>query len=82
MRVVLKRWGSNAAVQLPAAIVEAACFRLGQPLEVREEHGRIIIEPAQVRLSEIDIEAVCATLDPNERPELEDFASAGGSEVW
>ena len=82
MRIVLKKWGNNAAVRLPAAIVKAARFRLDQPLEVREEHGRVIIEPAQIRPREIDIEALCATLDPDEKPELEDFGPPVGSEVW
>lgn len=82
MRVVLKKWGNRAAVQLPAAVVKAAHFRLDQPLEVREEHGRVIIEPVEIRPREIDIEALCATLDPDEKPELEDFGQPVGSEVW
>ena len=82
MRVVLKKWGNNAAVRLPAAIVKAAHFELDQPLEVREEFGRVIIEPAQVPPSEVDIDALCRTLDPAEKPELVDFGPPVGSEVW
>jgi len=82
MRVVLKRWGNNAAVRLPAAIVKAARFQLDQPLEVREENGRVIIEPAEIRPSDVDIEALCATLDQAEKPELVDFGPPTGSEVW
>jgi hypothetical protein len=47
MRVVLERWGNNAVVRLPAAIVKAARFRLGQPLEVREEHHRACANPPE-----------------------------------
>jgi len=64
MRVSLKKWGNSAAVRLPAAVMKAAHLRLDQPLEVCQEHGRVIIEPAQILPREIDIEALCATLDP------------------
>ena len=37
-------------------------------------------EPAQAE--GIDIEALCATLDPAEKPELVDFGPPVGSEVW
>jgi antitoxin MazE len=82
VRVVLKKWGNNAAVRLPAAIVKAARFRLDQPLEVREENGRVIIESAEISPSDIDIEALCATLDPAEKPELVEFGPPAGSEAW
>ena len=82
MRVVLRKWGNSAAVRLPAAIVKAARFELDQPLEVREEHGWIIIEPAQISPSDLDIEALCASLDPAEKPEPDGFGQPVGSEVW
>jgi antitoxin MazE len=62
--------------------MKAAHLRLDQPLEVRQEHGRVIIEPAQILPREIDIEALCATLDPAEKPELVDFGARVGSDVW
>jgi len=82
VRVILKKWGNNAAVRLPAAIVQAARLRIDQPLEVRAEPGRVIIEPAEVEPEEIDVDALCATLDPAEKPDLVDFGPPAGSEVW
>jgi len=82
MRVILKKWGNNAAVRLPAAIVKAARLRLDQPLEVREEGGRVIIEPAEAEPQDIDVEAVCVALDAAEKPELVDFGPPVGGEVW
>jgi antitoxin MazE len=45
MQVLVKKWGNSAAVRLPAAMMEAAKLTLDQPVDVREEGGRIIIEP-------------------------------------
>lgn len=42
----VKKWGNSPAVRLPAAIMEAAHLSLDQPVEVRAENGRIVIEPA------------------------------------
>jgi len=43
-RQVLKKWGNSPAVRLPAAVMEAANLTLDQAVEVRAEHGRVIIE--------------------------------------
>ncbi len=47
MRVVVKKRGNSASVRIPAAVMEAARLRLDQPVDVREEAGRIVIEPIQ-----------------------------------
>lgn len=82
MRITVKQWGNSAAVRLPAAVLEAANLKLDQQVEIREENGRIVIEPVAIEPEEIDIEALCAELDPNEKPELVDFGPPVGSEVW
>ena len=45
-RQVLKKWGNSPAVRIPAAVMEAAHLSLNQPVEVKVEDGRVIIEPA------------------------------------
>ncbi len=47
MRVIVKKWGNSASVRIPAAIMQAAKLSLDTPVDVREENGRIIIEPDQ-----------------------------------
>ena len=47
MRVIVKKWGNSASVRIPAAIMQAAKLSLNTPVDVREENGRIIIEPDQ-----------------------------------
>ncbi|MHB1660389.1 MAG: AbrB/MazE/SpoVT family DNA-binding domain-containing protein, partial [Acidithiobacillus sp.] len=45
MRVIVKKWGNSAAVRMPAAVMDAAKLHLDEAVDVREEGGRIIIEP-------------------------------------
>lgn len=45
MRVLFKKWGNSASVRVPAAVMEAARLSLDQPVDIREEGGRVIIEP-------------------------------------
>jgi antitoxin MazE len=47
MRTVVKKWGNSASVRIPAAVMQAAHLDLYEAVDVREESGRIIIEPAQ-----------------------------------
>ena len=45
MRVVVKKWGNSASVRIPSAIMQAARLRLDEAVDIREEDGRIVIEP-------------------------------------
>jgi antitoxin MazE len=45
MQVLVKKWGNSASVRIPAAVMEAARLSLDQPVDIREEGGRVIIEP-------------------------------------
>jgi antitoxin MazE len=46
MRTVVKKWGNSASVRIPSAIMKAAHLDLDDAVDVREESGRIVIEPA------------------------------------
>jgi antitoxin MazE len=47
MRTVVRKWGNSASVRIPAAVMQAAHLDLDEVVDVREESGRIVIEPAQ-----------------------------------
>jgi antitoxin component of MazEF toxin-antitoxin module len=47
MEVIIKKWGNSAAVRIPASVMVAAHVNLDQAVEVREEQGRIVIEPVR-----------------------------------
>ena len=43
--LVLRKWGNNLGVRLPAAIARDAGFQSGQEVRLRVEDGRVIVEP-------------------------------------
>jgi antitoxin component of MazEF toxin-antitoxin module len=49
MKGTLKKWGNSAAIRIPAAVLKAAHLEFDQAVDVREESGRIIIEPVRMR---------------------------------
>jgi antitoxin component of MazEF toxin-antitoxin module len=49
MKVVVKRWGNSASVRIPAFVMADAALSLDQAVDVREDAGRIVIEPIDWR---------------------------------
>lgn len=49
MRVTVKKWGNSASVRIPSAVMAAARLSLDEPVDIREEDGRIVIEPIRPR---------------------------------
>jgi antitoxin MazE len=80
MRAVVKKWGNSASVRIPASVMQAARLKLDDPVDVREESGRIVIEPA--RHKEYDLaELVKGITRANLHDEV-DFGVPVGKEVW
>jgi antitoxin MazE len=80
MRVLVKKWGNSASVRIPAAVMQAARLQLDQAVDVREEQGRIVIEP--VRVEDFDLETLVAGITPENLPEPVEFGRPVGNEVW
>lgn len=62
MRVILKKWGNSAIVCIPAGIMKAARLGLGDPVDIREEVGCIVIEP--IRTDKYDLAQLLAGITP------------------
>ena len=80
MRGVVRKWGNSAAVRIPASVLDAAQVRLDQPVDVREEGGRIVIEalgPARH-----DIDALAGGITDGNRPGSVDMGKPAGREAW
>jgi antitoxin MazE len=77
---VVKKWGNSAAVRIPAAVLEAAQVSLEQKVDVREEGGRIVIEP--VRPARYDIDSLIAGITDENRHEPVGMGKPVGGEVW
>ncbi len=54
MEVVIKKWGNSAAVRIPASIMKAAKISLEQAVDVREEDGRVVIQPRHSHAYRLD----------------------------
>ncbi len=80
MQGVVKKWGNSAAVRIPAAVLEAAHVSLDQPVDVREEGGRIVIEP--LRSPRYDIDALIDGITDDNRHDPVDSGKPVGREVW
>ena len=80
MRIQVKKWGSSASVRIPAAVLAAAALRIDQEVDIREEDGRIVIEPAST--PSYDLHALLAGMTSENVPETIDFGGAVGQETW
>ena len=80
MRATVKKWGNSAAVRIPASILQAASLRLDEPVEMREEAGRIVIEP--VREKKYDLSRLLKGVTSKNQPQPVDFGLPMGKEVW
>lgn len=83
MRMTVKKWGNSAAVRIPAAIMEVARIAIDQPVDVRLENGRIVIEPIlDDGLAGDDLETLLAGVTDENRHDPVDFGPAAGKEAW
>lgn len=80
MRVQVKKWGNSASVRIPASVMAAAALRVDQAVDVREEGGRVIIEP--IAAPAYDLDDLLARMTPDTFPEDIDFGRPVGGETW
>lgn len=79
MRVQVKKWGNSASVRIPAAIMQAANLKLDAAVDVREEDGRIVVEPLGDEHGDLD--ALLARITPQNLHGESDFGSRVGKEL-
>jgi antitoxin MazE len=80
MKIVVKKWGNSAAVRIPASVMAAASLDLDQAVEIREEGGRIVIEP--IKTDPYTLDALLDRMRPETFPEETDFGPPRGREIW
>ena len=79
MRTVIKKWGNSASVRIPAAVMQAAHLDLDEAVDVREESGRIVIEPAQRK--EYDLAELVKQITGENLHDEADFGRPVGKEA-
>ena len=80
MEVIVRKWGNSAAERIPASVMAAAHVALNQPVEVREEQGRIVIEP--VRRKEYNLDELLGGITAKNQHKPVDIGAPVGKEVW
>jgi antitoxin MazE len=79
MKSVVKKWGNSAALRIPAHLMRAAQLELDEPVDVREESGRIVIEP--VRRKVYNLSALVKGITRANLHEEADFGGPAGKEA-
>jgi antitoxin MazE len=80
MKATVKKWGNSAAVRIPSSVMEAIHLQLDEVVDVREEKGRIVIEP--VRQQAYAIDDLVRGITAKNRHHAADFGPAQGKEGW
>jgi antitoxin MazE len=80
MKATVKKWGNSAAVRIPASVMQAMHLDLDEVVDIREEAGRIVIEPLRQRA--YDLGELLRGITPKNRHEAIDFGPPEGKEVW
>ncbi len=80
MKAAIKKWGNSAAVRIPAAVLETARMEVDEAVNVREESGRIVIEP--VRRKEYSLAELVKGITADNQHKEVDFGGPVGKEVW
>jgi antitoxin MazE len=80
MKGVVKKWGKGASVRIPAAVLQAANLTLDEQEDIREESGRIVIEP--VRRKDYDLAELVKRITRENLHGEASFGDAVGQAVW
>jgi antitoxin MazE len=80
MKVTVRKWGNSAAVRIPASVMQATHLDVNEVVYVREEAGRIVIEP--VRQKTYELARLLKGITPKNRHDGVDFGAAMGKEAW
>ena len=80
MKAFVKKWGNSAAVRIPAAVLHAVQLELNEVVDVREEAGRIVIEP--IHRKTYDLDELLKGITSKNMHKAVDFGPPSGKEVW
>lgn len=80
MRLQVKKWGNSASVRIPASVMAAASLHIDQLVDIREDKGRIVIEPVSTPV--YDLDELLAQMTPDNLPDDMDFGAPVGNEIW
>ncbi|GJL56693.1 MAG: antitoxin MazE [Nitrospirales bacterium] len=80
MKATVKKWGNSAAIRIPYRVLEAASLSIEEEVHIREEQGRIVIEPIQP--PKYDLDSLLKGITARNQHQAIDFGEPQGKEVW
>ena len=78
MKVVVKKWGNSASIRIPSTVLKAAKIRIDDPVDIREERGRIVVAP--LRPAAYDLAELVSRITPDNLHDEVDFGRPVGKE--
>ena len=78
MKIRVKKWSGSAVVRIPTSAMAAASISAGQAVDIREDGGRIIIEPIRAT----DLDQLLDQMMSESFHEQVDFGAPVGREAW
>lgn len=84
MHITVKKWGNSASVRIPAAMMHSLNIRPESVVDIREEQGRIVIEPVRetVRERKYSLDELLSQITDENRHDELDFGKPVGKETW
>ena len=80
MTIQIRKWGNSSAVRIPADVMAAANLSVDDAVSIREEEGRIVIEPAaKIRFT---LDELLQGITPEMLHAETDWGSPKGREAW
>lgn len=79
MRSTIRKWGNSAALRLPASILHDAGLSLDAEVDVREEQGRVIIDPI---VPGVSLDELLSSITDDNLHEEQSFGQAAGREIF
>ena len=76
----IKKWGNSLALRIPASMSAALNLKENDPVEIREENGRLVVEKTRPAHPTLD-ELMSRITPENIHPET-DWGPAVGREIW
>ena len=80
MNSSIGQWGNSLAVRLPKHVVQALNLKVNDRLKIKEEAGKIILEPL-TELPELSLDELLSQITDEPEPEI-DWGKSEGEEVW
>ena len=80
MKATVKKWGNSAAIRIPYRVLEAVSLSLEEEVQIREDNGRIVIEPIQP--TQYNLKDLLKGITSENQHQAVDFGKRQGKEIW